>query len=85
MYWHLNNFYYQDDDGILHLESKNYIGLDWHPRVKELFFKVNQSILFVYESLHLDSQSYLVIKVSRTFRNTVEIQISSTTVDPGIR
>ena len=35
----------QDDDGILHLESKNYIGLDWHPRAKELFFKVNNSDL----------------------------------------
>jgi len=29
----------EDDDGTLHLESKNYIGLDWHPRAKELFFK----------------------------------------------
>jgi ubiquitin C-terminal hydrolase len=29
----------EDDDGIMNLESKNYIGLDWHPRAKQLFFK----------------------------------------------
>jgi len=35
----LNQVEPENQDGLIHLESKHYVGLDFHPRAKELFFK----------------------------------------------